>query len=73
VNDAGRGCDPSGPYLPDPALPGRTVLVDFPVASGAEYSVVPAGILRRFGIKPLAEQEFRLANGEIIRRKKVGG
>ncbi|MGQ9531242.1 MAG: aspartyl protease, partial [Desulfotomaculales bacterium] len=53
----------------NPALPGRTVAVDFPVDSGAVYSVVPEEILRDLGIQPLAEQEFRLANGETIRRK----
>lgn len=57
----------------NPALPGRTVPVDFPVDSGAVYSVVPEEILRDLGIEPLAEQEFRLVSGEIIRRKKVGG
>jgi hypothetical protein len=33
----------------NPALPGRTVPVGFPVDSGAVDSVVPAGILRHLG------------------------
>jgi len=40
------------------------------VDSGAVYSVVPTPILEKLGIRPLAEQEFRLANGAKIVRKK---
>lgn len=32
--------------------------------------MVPLTILRKLGIKPLATQEFRLADGSVIRRKK---
>ena len=39
--------------------------------SGAIYSVVPATILRKLGIKPLrGKEEFRLANGSKIERRK---
>ena len=44
--------------------------LDFLVDSGAIYSVVPTEVLRRLGVQPLAEQEFRLANGTRIVRKK---
>jgi len=44
--------------------------IEFLIDSGAIYSVVPTKILERFGIKPVVEQEFRLANGEKIIRKK---
>lgn len=44
----------------------------FLVDSGAVYSVVPAAVLKKLGIKPLGEEEFRLANGDIIERKKGG-
>ncbi|MBI3004691.1 MAG: aspartyl protease [Ignavibacteriales bacterium] len=44
--------------------------MEFLVDSGAIYSVGPAAILKKLGIKPIAEQEFRLANGEKIVRKK---
>ncbi|MDI6606416.1 MAG: aspartyl protease [Candidatus Omnitrophota bacterium] len=54
----------------NPAKPKVTEKVEFLVDSGAIYSVVPSGILKKLGIKPLSEEEFRLANGEIIRRKK---
>lgn len=54
----------------NPANPEKTVAVEFLVDSGAIYSVVPAPILENLGVKPLTEEEFRLANGEIIKRKK---
>lgn len=46
--------------------------MEFLIDSGAVYSVVPAPILERLGIKPLATQEFRLAEGSKIARKKGG-
>ena len=42
------------------------------VDSGAIYSVVPASILKKLGIKPLTKEEFILANGEKTVRKKGG-
>lgn len=53
-----------------PADPTRFTRVEFLVDSGAIYSVVPTPVLEGLGIKPLTEEEFRLANGETIRRKK---
>lgn len=44
--------------------------MQFLVDSGAIYSVVPTPILDRLGIKPIGEQEFILANGTKIARKK---
>ena len=56
----------------NPAQPDRTTLVEFLIDSGAIYSVVPAALLGELGIKPLAEQSFRLADGsKIVRRKGV--
>ena len=52
------------------ASPERTEKLEFLIDSGAIYSVVPAPVLERLGIKPLAQQEFRLANGEKITRQK---
>ena len=52
------------------ANPEITEELDFLVDSGAIYSVVPAEVLGRLGVRPLAEQEFRLANGTRIVRKK---
>jgi len=52
--------------------PNRGERVEFLVDSGVTYSVVPASVLLRLNIQPLAEQVFRLANGEKIARKKGG-
>ena len=54
----------------NPANPKVTEKVDFLIDSGAIYSVVPTPILEKLGIKPLAEEEFRLANGTKVVRKK---
>ncbi len=54
----------------NPAKPKVTQEVEFLIDSGAIYSVVPGGILRKLGVKPLAREEFTLANGERIVRKK---
>jgi len=53
-----------------PANLNVTEKVEFLIDSGAIYSVVPSPILERLGIKPLVEQEFRLADGTKIVRKK---
>ncbi|HZY10254.1 MAG TPA: aspartyl protease family protein [Bacteroidota bacterium] len=54
----------------NPARPEVTKELEFLIDSGAIYSVVPETILESLGIKPLAQEEFRLANGETIVRKK---
>ena len=54
----------------NPANPQVTERVEFLIDSGAIYSVVPAVILARLGILPLAEQTFRLADGSRIVRMK---
>lgn len=54
----------------NPANPEVTEKIEFLIDSGAIYSVVPTPILEGLGIRPLAEQEFRLANGTKIVRKK---
>ena len=54
----------------NPAKPKVTEELEFLVDSGAVYSVVPARLLRKLGIKPLATQEFRFADGSTIIRKK---
>ena len=55
------------------ADPEVTETLDFLIDSGAIYSVVPTPVLERLGIQPLAEQQFRLANGDLITRKKGVG
>lgn len=54
----------------NPAAPENARSIEFLVDSGAIYSVVPSPILDELGIKPIAEQEFRLADGSTIKRKK---
>ena len=56
----------------NPASPETTEKVEFLIDSGAIYSVAPSEILEKLGIKPLSEERFILANGEIITRKKGG-
>lgn len=46
----------------------RAVKERFLVDSGAVYSVVPAKVLARLGIKPHSKEEFTLANGQAITR-----
>ena len=40
------------------------------VDSGATHSVIPAAVRDRLGIRAIADEEFRLANGETLRRRK---
>ena len=54
------------------ANPDVTEKLEFLIDSGAVHSVIPAPILEKLGIKPLAEQAFRLADGSKIVRKKGG-
>ncbi len=54
------------------ATPEKTERVEFLVDSGAVHSVVPTPVLERLGIRPLQEQQVRLANGSKIVRKKGG-
>jgi len=54
----------------NPANPAVTERVEFLIDSGAIYSVVPTPILERLGINPISTQEFRLADGTKIVRKK---
>jgi clan AA aspartic protease len=56
----------------NPAKPETTEKLEFLIDSGAIYSVVPTPILEKLGIKPLGKQEFRLADGTKIVRKKGG-
>jgi clan AA aspartic protease len=52
--------------------PDQGQVVRFLVDSGALYSVVPAEVLDRLGIAPLATQAFILADGSKIERRKGG-
>jgi clan AA aspartic protease len=54
----------------NPAKPEIAEKVEFLIDSGANYSVVPSAVLERLGIRPVAQQEFRLTDGSQIIRKK---
>ena len=55
--------------IANPARPGKSAKLQFLVDSGAAYSVVPATILRRLGIKPTSKRTFTLADGSTVERK----
>lgn len=52
----------------NPAKPRRSARLRFLVDSGAMYSVVPAPVLRRLGIKRGKTKTFLLADGTEIKR-----
>ena len=54
----------------NPASPDVTEAVAFLIDSGAIYSIVPSAVLERLGITPLAAEQFHLADGTTITRKK---
>jgi len=54
----------------NPVNPRMMEKVDFLIDSGATFSVVPSTVLQRLGIPALSEQEFRLADGSKIVRKR---
>jgi clan AA aspartic protease len=54
--------------IANPTRPRRMARLKFLVDSGAVYSVVPAPILRRLGIKPAKTRSFLLADGREIKR-----
>jgi predicted aspartyl protease len=51
----------------NPARPRRSRPYEFLVDSGAVYSVMPAADLKRLGIQARSQEEFILANGELLR------
>jgi clan AA aspartic protease len=53
----------------NPANGHRAEEVNCLVDSGAVYSLIPAPVLRKLGIKSHSTREFVLANGEVIRRR----
>ena len=55
-----------------PASPDDSERVEFLVDSGAVHSVVPAGVLNRLGVIALDTQDFRLADGTKITRRRGG-
>jgi clan AA aspartic protease len=56
----------------NPVDPDVTESLDLLVDSGAIHSVVPAVVLERLRIRPIAEQNYRLADGSLITRRRGG-
>ncbi|PYV29271.1 MAG: aspartyl protease [Acidobacteria bacterium] len=54
--------------IANPRRPKQTARVRLLIDSGAMYSVVPASLLRRLGIKPGRTMSFILADGTEIQR-----
>ena len=55
--------------IANPARPRRLARVKFLVDSGAVYSVVPAPILERLGLKPHSSRTFVLPDGSEVTRR----
>jgi predicted aspartyl protease len=55
--------------IANPAKPQRRVRLSLLVDSGAVYSVVPASLLRKLGIKPHSRRTFTLADGTRVTRR----
>ena len=50
--------------------PSLTVELEFLIDSGIKCSVIPKAVLKRLGIRPLTDQEFRLWDGTTLTREK---
>jgi predicted aspartyl protease len=55
--------------IANPARPRRSAQLEFLIDSGAQYSVVPAQVLPRLGIKPGKTKVFILADGTKTKRR----
>lgn len=54
--------------IANPSARHRRAVVDCLVDTGALYSYLPATLLRKLGIRPLARESFELADGRSVRR-----
>lgn len=54
--------------IANPAHPRRVARIRFLVDSGAVYSLAPASVLRKLGIRPHSSRTFLLADGTEISR-----
>lgn len=55
--------------ITNPPNPRKSVSLEFLVDSGAAYSVVPAPVLKRLGIRPTSKRTFILADGSSVERQ----
>lgn len=56
--------------IANPQNPTKREGLEFMVDSGAIYSVVPETMLKKLGVRPHTTEEFRLADGTKISRKR---
>lgn len=54
--------------LKNPNNPKKQTEDEFLVDSGAHYTVVPAPLVKKLGLKPAFEQRFSLADGRVMKR-----
>jgi clan AA aspartic protease len=55
--------------IANPDNPKQRARIEFLIDTGAYYSVVPASVLRKLGIKPHSRRTFTLADGSKITRR----
>ena len=55
--------------IANPENPKKKVKGKFLVDSGASFTVIPAGMVKKLGLKPIYEREFVLADGKVVKRK----
>jgi aspartyl protease family protein len=55
--------------IANPAKPKQMARIEFLIDTGAYYSVVPASVLRKLGIRPHSKRTFTLADGSKITRR----
>ena len=53
---------------PWPGHDRRAVLHDVMVATGSEFSWIPADVLRQLGVEPVRSERFESADGRILER-----
>ena len=55
--------------IANPAKPKQRARIEFLIDTGAYYSVIPASVLRKLGIRPHSKRTFTLADGSKITRR----
>ena len=55
--------------ISNPARPRRSQRLKFLIDTGAFYTVIPASVLPKLGIKPHSRRTFTLADGSQITRR----
>lgn len=58
--------------IKNPINPSKKIEGEFLVDSGAHYTVLPASMVKRLGLKGAYEQKFFLADGRVMKRVVAG-